>query len=227
MKDNPVDTQTLEWLLEKFGLQNNGTMNDDDKIDLDSFEKYKEVNNNFISGSIIDVNNNLLKSSDFNPEQRKITAYNKKISEEINTVLRNLSDKKSRSNNTYYKNIYEYHGVVESIDKVNNKFSAVLVNVSDGDDMLSAEFNISDISYASDQELLDVGVKFIWIIGQESQFIFRKGSFMQGTQQNMSKFLIRRTQNLNNKKIKEAKDEANKWSELFRRYSSSDTTNSE
>ena len=70
-----------------------------------------------------------------------------------------------------------------------------------------------------------MGVNIIWIIGQEQQVISRNGSWVQGTQQNMAKFIVRRSQGLNNKRRREAKDEARKWSELFERFESTETIN--
>ena len=120
---------------------------------------------------------------------------------------------------------YEYHGVVETVDKVNKKFTAILINSNDSEDVLSAEFRLDDINYESDKKLIDVGVNIIWIIGQEQQVISRNGSWVQGTQQNMAKFIVRRSQGLNNKRRREAKDEARKWSELFERFESTETIN--
>ena len=130
-----------------------------------------------------------------------------------------------KTNNTFYKNIYEYHGVVETVDKVNKKFTAILINSNDSEHVLSAEFRLDDINYESDKKLIDVGVNIIWIIGQEQQVISRNGSWVQGTQQNMAKFIVRRSQGLNNKRRREAKDEARKWSELFERFESTETIN--
>ena len=79
-----------------------------------------------------------------------------------------------KTNNTFYKNIYEYHGVVETVDKVNKKFTAILINSNDSEDVLSAEFRLDDINYESDKKLIDVGVNIIWIIGQEQQVMHRR-----------------------------------------------------
>lgn len=217
------DTNTLEWLLEKNLGYQYSTMYDDECLNIkDIFENEQEQNKSNLTNP---DELNISETADYNIEQKKANVKIKKISDDINTDLKNMYFKHLKTNNTFYKNIYEYHGVVETVDKVNKKFTAILINSNDSEDVLSAEFRLDDINYESDKKLIDVGVNIIWIIGQEQQVISRNGSWVQGTQQNMAKFIVRRSQGLNNKRRREAKDEARKWSELFERFESTETIN--
>lgn len=218
------DTETLEWLLEKDLGYEFSTMFDDENLNLKDIIKNDQTHNNIYLEKTSEYEFSLPETSDYNFEQKKKNIKNKKISDDISDNIKNIYNKHLRTDNTFYKNIYEYHGVVEAVDKINQKFTAVLINSSDSEDMLSAEFNLTDIGYESDKDLIDVGVNIIWLIGQEQQVVTRNGVLVQGTQQNMSKFIVRRPQGLNSKKIREAKDEARKWSELFKRFESTETT---
>lgn len=217
------DTNTLEWLLEKNLSYQCSTMYDDEHLNFkDIFENEQEQNRSNITNQ---HDLNLSETADYNIEQKKANAKIKKISDDINADLKNIYFKHLKTNNTFYKNIYEYHGVVETVDKVNKKFTAILINSIDSEDVLSAEFKLDDVNYESDKKLIDVGVNIVWLIGQEQQVISRNGSWVQGTQQNMSKFIVRRSQGLNNKRRRDAKDEARKWSEIFRKFESTETIN--
>lgn len=217
------DTNTLEWLLEKNLSYQCSTMYDDEHLNFkDIFENEQEQNRSNITNQ---HDLNLSETADYNIEQKKANVKIKKISDDINADLKNIYFKHLKTNNTFYKNIYEYHGVVETVDKVNKKFTAILINSIDSEDVLSAEFKLDDVNYESDKKLIDVGVNIVWLIGQEQQVISRNGSWVQGTQQNMSKFIVRRSQGLNNKRRRDAKDEARKWSEIFRKFESTETIN--
>ena len=217
------DTNKLEWLLEKNLSYQCSTMYDDEHLNFkDIFENEQEQNRSNITNQ---HDLNLSETADYNIEQKKANVKIKKISDDINADLKNIYFKHLKTNNTFYKNIYEYHGVVETVDKVNKKFTAILINSIDSEDVLSAEFKLDDVNYESDKKLIDVGVNIVWLIGQEQQVISRNGSWVQGTQQNMSKFIVRRSQGLNNKRRRDAKDEARKWSEIFRKFESTETIN--
>lgn len=216
-------TETLEWLLEKDLNYDISTMFDDENINFKDIVKNDQAHNTYLEKTS-EYQLSLPETADYNFEQKKKNIKNKKISDNISDSLKNVYNKHLKTDNTFYKNVYEYHGVVETVDKINQKFTAVLINSNDSKDMLSAEFNLTDIGYASDKDLIEVGVNIIWLIGQEQQVVTRNGILVQGTQQNMSKFIVRRPQGLNNKKIREAKDEARKWSELFRKFESTETT---
>lgn len=221
------DTMTLEWLLEKDYDCQFSTMCDNEKLNfIDIVENGKELNdigNN--NTEVIDkADFNLLSTGAEGFEQRKINIKNRKLSDDINKSLSNVYVKPIKFNRTFYKNIYEYHGFVESVDKINQKFTAVLKNTEDDEDVLSAEFNLSDIGYESDKNLIEAGVNIVWMIGQEQQLITRNGVWGQGTQQNISKFIIRRPLGLNNKKREEANEKARKFAEFFRQFESEDIT---
>ena len=224
MKDN--DTTTLEWLLEKGLGYEFSTMFDEENLNFKDVVENEKSKNNVFAKMTDESELYTTKTSDYNFEQKKININikNKRFSDDIRDTINNICNKHVRTNNTFYKNIYEYHGVVESIDTINQRFTALLVNSDDSGDMLSAEFSLMDVGYESDKNLIEVGVNIIWMIGQEQQVVTRNGVLVQGTQQNVSKFIVRRPQGLNNKKIREAKDEAKKWSEFFKRFESSNTT---
>lgn len=219
------DTKTLEWLLEKDLSYQLSTMFDNEDLNFKYIIENEKVSNDVGSDKTFDIDkseSNILKTFDYRPEQKKINIKDKKMSDDIRKSLDNVNAKRIKYSNTFYKKIFEYHGVVEAVDNVHNRFKAVLTNSKEPEDVLSAEFNISDIGYESDKKLISVGVQIIWMIGQEQQIIERDGILVPGTIQNMSKFIIRRPQGLNEKRKREAKDEATKWAGIFRRFESTD-----
>ena len=92
------------------------------------------------------------------------------------------------------------------VDGVANSFVANLINLEDADDKLKAEFDLDDVYYKSDLELVREGALFIWLIGKE---------FKLGTATNVAKLIFRRTPIVNEKDMQEAKKNAKIWAEFF------------
>ncbi len=125
---------------------------------------------------------------------------------------------------TYYKFINVFHGIVQTVDVYNNTFSATLINADNDDDILSAEFNIDDVQNLSEKELVKVGAKFVWLLGQEVK-ILKVGNYLKdGPQTNVSKIIFRRTKVLTPRKVQTAKENAIKWTEFFKKLSTSNPT---
>ena len=233
MKNNS-DTQMLNWLLDEYSQndQFNNTFNDyeylnkksnNENFEFKDFIAFDESKMNNLCGITNDdnfnkKNNNFDSSFDYIVEQKKSAKTHKDISKKSNINLYNILSQKIKFDSlTNYKDILEYSGIIDSIDNVNGKFIATLTNINDKNDILIAEFNISEISYNSDKSLLDVGVNFLWVIGIECQINRKNGKITEGTNQHFSEIIIRRKQNLSKKKIKMAEDEANEWTEFFRK----------
>jgi len=107
---------------------------------------------------------------------------------------------------TFYHSVQQYEGTIQTIDENAGTFSASMTNIDEKDDILLAEFSFKDISFASDRELIRIGAKFIWLIGQEME---------HGTITNIARFIFRRTPVIRGKTLQEAKDNAREWAKLF------------
>jgi hypothetical protein len=81
---------------------------------------------------------------------------------------------------SFYVELREYNGRVIKIDKT--KFIAELINTANENEVLEAEFDISDID-KGDMGLFRVGALFVWKIGKEEN---------NGTQQKVSQLVFRR-----------------------------------
>jgi len=62
--------------------------------------------------------------------------------------------------NSFYIELKEYNGCVSEIDSNKQRFKAILTNISDDNEKLEAEFDISDIN-SGDIKLLRIGALFI------------------------------------------------------------------
>ena len=126
---------------------------------------------------------------------------------EIKESLKVVSKYRKRpKESTFYQDITQYSGTIQSIDKDLDIFTANLVNIDDVDDKLLAEFYINDYNFGSDMELIQPGANFIWLIGQEVE---------HGTRKKTTKFIFRRTPIARGRALQEAKDKARELAELF------------
>ena len=138
------------------------------------------------------------------------------MSKKVDEIFRFYAKNYERSfEETYYKSIKEYHGVVESVDFEKGAFQAILHDPHDLTDVLNAEFGFDDLQYKSDIELVVRGANFVWVIGQEAKLLVKNNYLIPGPQTNISKFIFRRTRVLDAKKIEEAKNDAREWTEFF------------
>ena len=116
--------------------------------------------------------------------------------------------------NTFYQYIWQYKGIVQSVNEEEETFTANLVNIDNEDEILQIEFGIHDYHFGSDEELIRPGASFVWIMGQEVE---------NGTARNTTKFLFRRTPVLRGKALLEAGEDAKDMAALFRGIEESET----
>lgn len=141
---------------------------------------------------------------------------NKNIYNEINYIF---NKKKVIKNDSYYNEVLEYHGVIQDIDDSSGKFFANLVNLKNKNENLVVEFEMEDIQYESDKDLIKRGAQFIWMIGQETKLLYyNDNTVKKGPRNNVSRFYFRRMRSLNKKERKKVKLEANEWAEFFEKY---------
>lgn len=116
---------------------------------------------------------------------------------------------------SYYNEISEYHGIVESINDEEKSFIATLYLKSNSEKMISVEFSMDDVQYESEKSLIKVGAPLIWLVGQETGLLLRENQLKQGPRVNISKFRFRRTIGLSHKQVQIAKEEADEWTRFF------------
>ncbi len=142
--------------------------------------------------------------------------------ENTNNGLRSIFYKKNPVPiDSFYTDIDEWHGVVDSIDAMAGKFK-VLFSDEHGETKYIAEFDMVDMQFPSDLDLLKVGANIIWIFGHETKLIKVDDKYKLGPRTNVSRLKIRRTKILTKKQVKEAEEDAERWTEFFRRCKSED-----
>ena len=99
-------------------------------------------------------------------------------------------------------------------------FSAALHNINDVTKRIIVEFNIDDIQYETDKELVAVGIRIVWLVGQEIQLLNCQNGIRQGSHTNISKIIFRRINALSKRKSIEVKKDVEFWSGFFKRSSS-------
>lgn len=129
-------------------------------------------------------------------------------------------EKKFGPVDSFYHDIEEYHGYIKSIDWSKNTFSAALHNINDVTKRIIVEFNIDDIQYETDKELVAVGIRIVWLVGQEIQLLNCQNGIRQGSHTNISKIIFRRINALSKRKSIEVKKDVEFWSGFFKRSSS-------
>lgn len=148
------------------------------------------------------------------------------IQKEKTNRIRSLNDSISHkivSIDSYYDSVEEFYGVVESIDRINNTFEALLRPANDkaSEKNIKATFDIDDIQ-ESDKILLSVGVQLVWLIGKERKINNIKGVLKPGGITNISRLQLRRTRVLNKKQKMKIEEMANEWSQFFTRLDGND-----
>ncbi|MDE7328489.1 MAG: hypothetical protein K2N57_01915 [Clostridia bacterium] len=121
---------------------------------------------------------------------------------------------------SYYNEIKEYYGSVDTINEERNTFIATLSFKSDPENKISVEFNFDDVQYESEKSLIKIGAPLVWVIGQETGLVLRENRVKQGPRINISIFRFRRTKCLSSKQVQAAKEKANEWTRLFIGYKS-------
>lgn len=125
---------------------------------------------------------------------------------------------------SFYNDIGEYHGYIESIDWSTNTFNATLHDINDDTKRIIVEFNIDDIQYETDKDLLALGARIVWLVGQEIQLLNCKNGIKQGTHTNISKIIFRRINALSKRKSIGVKKDVKYWTEFFKKCSSQDSS---
>ncbi len=173
--------------------------------------------NNILSNSILNESQgNFLKES-FDENITYVVQDNKFKSENIKNALKYIFNvNNSIQIDSFYNDIEEWHGVVESIDYKTDRFK-VLFSDGNGDAKFIVEFDIDDMQFASDKTLLKIGANIVWIFGHETKLIKCEDMYKPGPRTNISRLTIRRTKTLTKKQIKEAEENAKYWTEFFRR----------
>ena len=114
--------------------------------------------------------------------------------------------KKPPQVSTFYQTLKQYLGTVRSIDSTTKTFTASLISIDEGEEEFLAEFELIDVVYKSDREIMRPGALFIWLIGQEVE---------HGTIKNITHIIFRRTSVGNKRVLQEAKDNAREWARLL------------
>lgn len=189
-------------------------------------ETEKEENEELIReiGDVFsDIPISTLVSSDNDDEQKCVIIGNQKNSNKLSEKIQFIEKRKHRfAIESFYNDIEEFHGIIESINTTEKKFNAVLTDVNNTDRTINVEFNLEEIQYESDKPLLQIGAQIVWIIGQETKILFCNGEIKNGPRTNISKCTIRRTKSLTAREKEKADDEADKWTEFFRECSVED-----
>ena len=167
--------------------------------------------NNILSNSILNESQgNFLKES-FDENITYVVQDNKFKSENIKNALKYIFNvNNSIQIDSFYNDIEEWHGVVESIDYKTDRFK-VLFSDGNGDAKFIVEFDIDDMQFASDKTLLKIGANIVWIFGHETKLIKCEDMYKPGPRTNISRLTIRRTKTLTKKQIKEAEENAKYW----------------
>lgn len=153
-------------------------------------------------------------------EQRK---YHKQ--ENVYGALRYIArEYKKVEQDSFYNDIEEYHGNIQTVNLKKKTFNAILTNCKDKSKVIKVNFDIEDVQYESDKELVKVGAPLVWIIGQETTLLFCEGKTKLGPRKNFSKFIFRRTKVLTTKEKDEAKHDGNKWARFFEQCTIKDET---
>ena len=139
----------------------------------------------------------------------------KRFSENITNALKYILGLYDFNVGYISNHIKEWHGIVDSIDLNENKFKVLFVDPSDKEGEYLVEFNISNIQYESDKDLLIKGAHIVWIYGQERRVIKRANENKLGPITNVSKIIVRRTRALNRKQLEEADENAQQWTRFF------------
>lgn len=228
---------TIDINLDDNEITNNVTLSDNKNgslHDSDSTFFHDEFEKKIIYESVgIDVNNRrdnvqtLTFSGDDAENKLRIISLemsqnNKVKFENFNKIFKYISRifnaKSDTLVDTVYKDIIEYHGSVTYVDKTGSKFRANLVNVLDDNDVIILELLAEELQYESDKNLLKIGAKIVWIIGQEEQLIMNEHG-INGPRTNISKCIVRRTRDkLSIKQEEEARKNAEEWVRYFRRF---------
>lgn len=143
----------------------------------------------------------------------------------INGALRYVAREfKKVEQDSFYSDIEEYHGIIQDVNLNKKIFNAILTNIKDKNKILKVKFDIEDVQFESDKELIKIGAPLIWLIGQETQLLFCDGKIKIGPRKNVSKFIFRRTKVLTTKEKDEAKHEGCKWARFFEQCTTQDET---
>ena len=212
--ENFIDTKHLQEDISNQGFKRN----------VDVIQKNAELDSKSNGAFVNDIANksqdNLLDGNADRGKGKDITfiGQNNKIKlENINNVLKFIFNLyKSTEVDSFYSDIKEWHGVVESIDLESKKFKVLFSDVF-GDGKYIVEFDMGDMQFPSDLDLLQVGVNIVWVFGHETKIIKVDDKIKQGSITNVSRLTIRRTRVLTKKQIKEAEEDAENWTEFFRR----------
>jgi len=114
--------------------------------------------------------------------------------------------------NSFYVELREYNGRVIKTD--GTKFTAELINATDENEVLEAEFDISDID-KGDMGLFRAGALFVWKIGKEEN---------NGTQQKVSQLVFRRLSSWRTADIKRTEEIAKSRAAAIRAITVKDST---
>lgn len=226
LKKNNLFEDESAWLENDSDEDTNKILN---SSELDDFFNYLKNENEYsinenrtIAGLENSNTNSDLVNKSFS--QKKIKDYNDVIYKKHIDKWNNLIYRPSIPNYEETVSSYVYEGVVDSCDRVNNKFSATLVNSEKESDKLNVQFDISDVSNPSERQLIDRGVSIFWIIGEEEQILTNENGLVRGTRRKISKILVRRGSGLNKKKLQKAKEKANEWSNFFKKLGLDNST---
>ena len=205
----------------------------DEQFQFNQYDKIGETN-----GFTIDKESSKL-VQDLNSESDKLAeadfgtlnnTANKNSSEIITADQRitiNIREKKQREYlfcktkgfdaDSYYTDIQEFHGYVESINSDEGSFFSFLKEVTTSI-IVNVKFGFDDLQFDSEKSLIAVGVPLIWLIGQEVQIVRRDKFIKPGTRRNFSQLMVRRSTGITKRQAEIAKEEANEWGKFFQQF---------
>lgn len=142
----------------------------------------------------------------------------------FNIVKYSIKSYNEQRSDSYYNQVEEFHGIVDSVDEKKHSFNALLYNIKTPQKKFYVKFNFEDIQYESDIDLLNIGAPIVWIFGIETQLLLRDGQLKLGPKTKFSKITFRRTKTLSKRQMREAEENAEYWTEFFKGCQSTDKT---
>ena len=116
------------------------------------------------------------KEVDWSFTKVQVSQNNLKLKE----VKRNKELPKINNFSEYYKDIVQFNGEIQKVNRKEKTFTALLVNDSNRDEIITTEFDFEDVQFKSDIDLIEVGAQFYWMFGKKAKLIVQNGYLNDG-----------------------------------------------
>ncbi len=151
------------------------------------------------------------KEVDWSFTKVQVSQNNLKLKE----VKRNKELPKINNFSEYYKDIVQFNGEIQKVNRKEKTFTALLVNDSNRDEIITTEFDFEDVQFKSDIDLIEVGAQFYWMFGKKAKLIVQNGYLNDGQIEKVSLVIFKRNRTFGTKEIKRVESNANRWTKLF------------